>query len=520
MKAGLNKLTLALVAAGMSLNVSAANITVAYDADPVSMDPHEQLSGATLEMSHLLFDPLVRWDKAFNIQPRLATNWERIDENTTRFFLREGVKFHSGNDFSADDVVWTFERLKTSPDFKALFDSFSAVSKVDEHTVDIVTKGPYPLVLNTMTYLFPMDSKFYSGKGADGKDKGDIVKHGSSFASTQVSGTGPFTLKFRQQGVKLEYERNPAYWDKDSPGNVEQLTLVPIKEDATRVAALLAGDVDFIKPVSPNDQQRVQSAKGVELVTESGTRIITLQMNQNRFAPFKDVRVRQAINYAINQEGIVQRIMRGSGTPAAQQAPAGYAGHNPTLKPRYDVEKAKQLMAEAGYQDGFKITMIAPNNRYVNDFRIAEAVKAMLARINIDVDLKTMPVAQYWPEFDKCAADMLMVGWHSDTEDAANFSEFLTMTRNEETGRGQYNCGHYSNPELDELIENANLQTNTELRIEMLQQAEQILYDDAAFVPLHWQDLAWGARSNLDVAPVVNAMDFPYLGDLVVKEAR
>ena len=520
MKTGLNKLTLALVAAGMSLSVSAANITVAYDADPVSMDPHEQLSGATLEMSHLLFDPLVRWDKEFNVQPRLASKWERIDENTTRFFLREGVKFHSGNDFSADDVVWTFERLKKSPDFKALFDSFSAVSKVDEYTVDIVTKGPYPLVLNTMTYLFPMDSNFYSGKGENGKDKGDIVKHGSSFASTQVSGTGPFTLKSRQQGVKLEYERNPAYWDKDSPGNVEQLTLVPIKEDATRVAALLAGDVDFIKPVSPNDQNRVKSAKGVELVTESGTRIITLQMNQDRFEPFKEVRVRQAINYAINQEGIVQRIMRGAGTPAAQQTPAGYAGHNPKLKPRYDVEKAKQLMAEAGYEDGFKITMIAPNNRYVNDFRIAEAVKAMLARINIDVDLKTMPVAQYWPEFDKCAADMLMVGWHSDTEDAANFSEFLTMTRNEETGRGQYNCGHYSNPELDELIEGANLQTNTELRIEMLQQAEQILYDDAAFVPLHWQDLAWGARSNLDVAPVVNALDFPYLGDLVVNEAR
>ena len=276
--------------------------------------------------------------------------------------------------------------------------------------------------------------------------------------------------------------------------------------------------MDFIKPVSPNDHNRVKSAPGVKLITESGTRIITMQMNQDRFEPFKDVRVRQAVNYAINQEGIVDRIMRGFGTAASQQTPAAYSGHNPDLKPRYDVEKAKQLMAEAGFKDGFKITMIAPNNRYVNDFRIAEAVKAMLARINIDVDLKTMPVAQYWPEFDKCNADMLMIGWQSDTEDAANFSEFLTMTRNEETGRGQYNCGHYSNPELDELIDSANLETNTELRGTMLQQAEKILYEDAAFVPLHWQDLAWGAREQVMAEPIVNAMDFPYLGDLVVNE--
>jgi len=174
-------------------------------------------------------------------------------------------------------------------------------------------------------------------------------------------------------------------------------------------------------------------------------------------------------------------------------------------------------MKEAGYEKGFKLSMIAPNNRYVNDAQIAQAASSMLAKIGITVDLKTMPKAQYWPEFDKCAADMLMIGWHSDTEDSANFSEFLTMTRDTETGKGAYNCGHYSNPKVDSLVTKANQETDPAKRAAMLQEVEKILYNDAAFVPLHWQNLAWGAKSNLNVSPIVNALNFPYLGDLVVK---
>ena len=209
--------------------------------------------------------------------------------------------------------------------------------------------------------------------------------------------------------------------------------------------------------------------------------------------------------------------MKGTATPAGQQSPKGYAGYNPALTPRYDLKKAKALMAEAGFAGGFECTMIAPNNRYVNDEKIAEAVVGMLAKINIKVNLKTMPKAQYWDEFDAQVADIQMIGWHSDTEDSGNFSEFLIMCPNKETGYGQYNSGNYCNPEVDRLTLAAQSETDLNKRGAMLQQIEQILYDDAAFVPFHWQNHSYGAKANVDVAPIINTMNFPYFGDIVVK---
>ncbi|GHA61132.1 ABC transporter substrate-binding protein [Photobacterium aphoticum] len=516
MKTLKTQLAIAMMAVGLSFGAAAAEIKVAYDADPVSLDPHEQLSGGTLQLSHMVMDPLVRYTQKLEFEPRLASSWERVDETTYRFTLRKGVTFHSGNPMTADDVVWTFNRLKSSPDFKAIFEPYSELKKVDDYTVELISKYPYPLVLQTATYIFPMDSKFYTGKTEDGKDKAELVKHGNSYASTHISGTGPFVVTDREQGVKVEFERFDNYWDKDSKGNVDKLTLVPIKENATRVAALLSGGVDMIHPVAPNDHKRVQDAKGIDLVTLPGTRLITFQMNQKSNEALKDVRVRQAIVHAVNNDGIVKKIMKGFATTAGQQGPEGYAGYDEALVPRYDVKKAKQLMKEAGYEDGFKLTMLAPNNRYVNDAKVAQATAAMLSKIGIKVDLKTLPKAQYWPEFDLCAADMLMIGWHSDTEDSANLSEFLTMTRDAKTGKGQYNCGYYSNPKVDELVELSNKETDPAKRAQMLKDVERILYDDAAFVPLHWQSEAWGAKSNVHAAEIVNPMVMPYFGDLVV----
>ncbi|MBU1002684.1 MAG: ABC transporter substrate-binding protein [Proteobacteria bacterium] len=492
-------------------------LRLAMDADPVSLDPHVQLSGGMLQYSHMVFDPLIRWTKDMQFEPRLATEWVRIDPLTVRFTLRQGVKFHSGNPFTAKDVVWTVDRLKVSQDFKGLFEVFESAVAVDDFTVELKTKVPYPLLLNMATYIFPMDSVFYTGTDESGQPKDAIVKIGPSFALTNESGTGKYQVTAREQGVRMEFTAFSGYWDEKS-GNVDKIILTPIKEDATRVAALLSGDIDWAMPIPPQDYERLEQDAGVNLITMPGSRIITLQLNQKRRPEFANKLVRQAIVYAVNNEGIVEKIMKGKAMAAAQQAPEGYLGYVAELTPRFDLEKAKQLMKEAGYENGFTCTMIAPNNRYVNDEKIAQTCASMLAKIGITVELKTMPKAQYWDEFDAQVADIQMIGWHPDTEDSANYTEYLLMCRNAEKGLGQYNSGDYCNAEVDKLINDSNAETDVAKRTAMLQQVERILYDDAAYVPLHWQYLSWAVSPRVkNATDIVNVMDFPYFGDLIVE---
>jgi len=512
-------LTACLVMTGLlsATSASARELRMAFDAVPSTLDIQEQLSDSVLQLAHLSFDPLLRWTRDLSFEPRLATSYQRLDENTVRFKLRKGVRFHSGNIMTANDFKWTFDRLKQSQDFRRIFENFVALNVIDDYTIDLVTSGPYPLVLRAATYMFPLDSKFYTGTDADGNDKAAIVKNGTSFASANLSGTGPFKLVSEERGVKLVFERFADYWDRKSPGNVTRIVFTPIKDEQRRVAALLSGAVDFIAPVSPDYFDQIRASRDARLFTLPGTRIITFQMNQQRRPEFRDQRVRMAIVHAIDNEAIVKEIMKGFATTAAQFSPPGYAGHNPNLKPRYDLELAKKLMREAGYAKGFSITMMAPNNRYVNDGKIARAVAAMLARINIKVDLKTIPTAQYWPLFDDRAADMMMIAWRSDTEDSANFYEFLAMTPDKATGFGSYNSGNYSSDYVDSQTIKASQETDLARRARILQSIETKIFQDAAFVPLHWQSLAWAARKGVRLDPVVNPLNLPYLGDLVIE---
>ncbi|MDH3221454.1 MAG: ABC transporter substrate-binding protein [Gammaproteobacteria bacterium] len=511
-------LTACLVLVGLLVfgTAQARELKIAYESGPTTLDIHEQLSDSVLKLSHLSFDPLIRWTSELAFEPRLATAYQRLNPTTVRFTLRRGVRFHSGNTMTARDVKWTFDRLRSSADYQAIFAGFVELRIIDDYTIELVTRDPDPLLLNAATYIFPMDSKFYTGTDEAGNGKNVIIKNGDSFASTHLSGTGPYRVTSSEQGARIVFDRFADYWDQRSPGNVSRIVLTPIEDDQARVAALFAGTVDLIAPVPLADFGQIRSSSSVELITIPGTRIIGLQMNQQRRPEFRDQRVRLAMALAINNEDIVRKTMQGFATTAAQFSPSGYLGHNPKLKPRYDLALARKLMQDSGHENGFGVTMMAPNDRYINDGKIAQEVASMLSRINIRVDLLTLPETQYSPAFDDRAADIMMIGWHSDTEDSANFFEFLAMTPNPSTGMGAYNAGNYSSEYVDQMTVQSNAETDPKKRSEMLQSIEARIYQDAAFIPLHWENLAWAARKGVRIAPVVNALNLPYLGDLVI----
>ncbi len=489
---------------------------LAVASDVTSLDPHVQLSEESVAYSHWVFDPLVRWTKDMKFEPRLAEKWEQLNPTTYRVYLRKNVKFHSGNPFTAKDVVWTLDRLKKSPDYKGLFERFSGAKVIDDHTVDIITDKPYGLVVNMMTYIFPMDSKFYSGTDASGQPKDLINKTGPSFANLNASGTGPFMVAERQQDIEMTLKAFPDYWGPR--GNVGTMRITPIKNDATRVASLLSRASDMIMPVPTQDYDRLNKNSHIQLVTMTSTRVITIQMNGKRNKALADPRVREAIVRATDNVAIAKTIMRGYVQPATQQMPEQMDGYNPTLKLRYDMEKAKQLLKEAGYANGLSLTMIAPNNRYVNDEKVALAFVGMMAKLGIKVSLKTMPRTQYWDEFDAQVADLQMLGWHPDTEDAGNYTEYLLMCPNKDTGMGQYNSGNYCNKRVDELALACQSETNAAKRTAMLQEIEKIAYDEAAFVPLHFEPHGWAALQSLkNFNDVLNSMNFPYFGDLIME---
>ncbi|AOY57849.1 ABC transporter substrate-binding protein [Desulfococcus multivorans] len=484
--------------------------------DPVSLDPHAQLSAETLQYAHMVFDPLVRRTADMTFEPRLAERWERISDRAMRFYLKRGVTFHSGNPFTVEDVKWTVHRLMKSPDYNRLFKDLEDVKIIDDQTVDLVTQKPCALILNMAALIFPMDRRFYRGMDENGRYKDAVVTAGPSFAATHASGTGKYHVTMRDPGLKTVFQKFPGYWDDKSLGNIDRIILIPIKNDAARVSALRSGNVDMITPVPPQDYGRIEADENLRLIAITGSRIITLQLNQKRRPEFRNPQVRLAMNWAVNKADIVEKIMKGAATAAGQQGPKGFSGYTPRLTPRFDPAKAKALMKSAGYENGFECTMIAPNNRYVNDAKVAEAVAVMLSRINITVDLKTLPRIHYWDRFDAQTADIQMIGWHPEMEDSANYTENLLMCPDTETGYGRYNSGNYCNAKVDELILASRMETGNARRRVLLQKVEQILYDEAAFIPLHWEKVSWAGKRHLGIEPVVNLQNVAYFGDLMI----
>ncbi|MDR2051460.1 MAG: ABC transporter substrate-binding protein [Deltaproteobacteria bacterium] len=484
-------------------------LNLAVSADIISLYPYAELSGESIRYCHLVFDPLVRWNKDMKLEPRLAESWEQIDPRTMRFRLRENVVFHSGNPFTAGDVVWTVNRLKDSPAYMALFEPFASARAVDEHTVEISTHRPYGLVLNLATYIFVLDSRFYKGEG------GRSVEGRPASAGLRASGTGPFILEQWTRNAEMLLRAFTAYWGER--GNVDRIRATVIKDGARRVDSLFSGAVDMILTVPSQDYGRLLKDRRVQFAAMNSSRLILIQMNAGRRKELADPRVREAIIRATDNEALVNTIMRGYPVAATQQIPPHMDGYNPDLPPRYNLGRARQLLSEAGYANGFSLTMLSPDDRYVNDEKISRAFVNMLAKINIRVELTTLPTERFFEEFDAKSADLQLIGWHPDTEDAANFSEYLLMCPDADTGYGIYNSGNYCNKRLDELTLACQTETDHARRNAMLREIEKIAYDDAAFIPLYFEHYAWAAGMKLkNFREILIPANIPYLGDLIL----
>jgi peptide/nickel transport system substrate-binding protein len=485
-------------------NAWAQELRIGVGAEASSIDPLYHNLDPNNQIAKHLFDRLIDQDEKQKLQPMLATSWKTVDDSTWEFKLREGVKFHDGSPFTAEDVVFSIQRAEKVPNSPSAFTIYTKAAKelqiVDPLTVRIKTEGPYPLLPNDLSNI-----AIQSKKAAEGKSTEDFNK------GTAAIGTGPFKFVEFVPGDRLVLERNDAYWGEKPTWT--KVTIRPITSSATRVAALLSGDLDFIDNVPPADIKRLKGNSDVAISQSVSNRIIYLHIDTNRDKtpmvtdkqgspleknPLKDLRVRQAISKAINRQAIVDRVLEGVGLPAAQLLPEGFFGVSPNLKvEKYDPEGAKKLLAEAGYKDGFALTLHGPNNRYINDKDIVQAIAPMLTRIGIETKVETMPSNIFFSRGSKLEFSLMLVGWGSGTGEASSPLKSLLATFDAKTGMGPSNRGRYSNPKLDAALNEA-LRTNDDPKREkLLQQATEIGINDLGIIPLHYEVSTWASKKGL-----------------------
>ncbi len=490
-----------------TLPATAEEFTWAVTTDPQTMDPHAVNSAPVLGFLNNVYEGLVRRGKTMAVEPALATSWEPIGEGEGwRFILREGVTFQDGAAFNADDVIFSYERASNeASDTRSWFAPVSEVVKVDDYTVDIFTAAPNPIFPGSIANWMIMDSGWAEANNAALPDK-----ETGNYATLNANGTGAFKVTAREPGLRTVLEPFDGWWG-DAEHNLTRAELTPIQNPATALAALLSGDVDFINPVPIQDVARLQSNPDVTVVQGIEARVIMLGFPHEAEAlkysadidganPFTDVRVRQAISPAINVPAILMTIMRGNAEPANQLVSPAMNGYSEGVGGYdYDPDKARALLAEAGYPDGFSFGLKCSNNRYLNDEAVCQAITGMLAQVGIKATLDAMPVQNYWPELRADNFDMYLLGWSPGTFDAEHPIRFLASTPNEEKKLGSWNFGGYSNARVDELLPSIQSTIDAGARQAMLDEVAQILVDEAAYVPLYVQPLVWGARSNVDV---------------------
>ena len=499
---------------------SAQTVRIANQGDALSMDPHSLNETLQLSVTGNVYEPLVGRNKDLSLTPMLATSWKQTSPTVWRFELRKGVQFHDGTPFTADDVVFSLARTQVEgSDMKSYTNDFKEVRKIDSHTVEIETKTPFPILPDVLSLVYIMSKKWCETNQATVPvDRRKGVENTASF---KANGTGPFRVRERQPNVRTVFTRNGSYWGKIE-GNVTEVVFTPIGNDATRVAALLSGEVDVMEPVPVQDIDRVNSSANTRAVTGPELRTIFLGMDQKRDEllysnvkgknPFKDKRVRQAFYQAIDIKGIKKTVMRGASNPSAQLVGPGINGFQPAMKRLpYDVEAAKKLMAEAGYPNGFEVSMNCPNDRYVNDGRICQTVAANLSRINVKINLQAETKGTYFPKVLRRDTSFYMLGWTPATYDAHNAMNAI-MRCVDDKGAGQFNLGAYCNPKVDELTLKVQAETDKDKRNAYIKEAFDLHAADVGHIPLHQQALAWGVNKKVKLVQLAdNFMYFKWI---------
>ncbi|MCH9779954.1 MAG: ABC transporter substrate-binding protein [Alphaproteobacteria bacterium] len=514
-------LALGLAGAGVD-SASARTLNWARAGDSLTLDPHAQNEGPTHALAHQIYEPLLLRDTAGEVIPALATSWGPTDDPTIwEFKLRKGVTFHNGNPFTADDVVFSFDRARhANSDMKGLLTSVGKVSKVDDHTVHIQTfaagghggddavgePAANPLLPVNLTNLFIMDKEWAEANNAQVPQ--NFADSERTFSSNNTNGTGAYVLVSREADVKTVLKSNPDYWGiGEYPLEVTEIVYTPIKSAPTRVAALLSGEAHFIQDVPVQDLRRVGAADGLRIETGPQNRVIFFGMNQGKADlatdnvqgknPFADRRVRQAVLMTIDREAIKRVVMRNQSIPAGVIAPPFVNGwtHRLDRFPSPDNAKAKQLLSDAGYPNGFEITLNCPNDRYINDEAICQAAVGMLARIGITVSLDSRPKAQHFPLIGKLESEFYMLGWGVPTFDSEYVFNFLVHTKGEKFGT--WNGTGYSNAAVDRLIEGLATETNITKRDANIAKIWAQVQRDILYVPIHHQVLNWGMDDSI-----------------------
>lgn len=500
---------LMMTATAVTLVASAASaetLRYATARDVYGLDPHATTDSFTNIFTHHLYEPLVRYDAAMKVEPALATGWEVIDPTRVRFTLREGVTFQGGEAFGADDVQVSLMRaVDPKSPLKGNLPGLKAVEIVDDLTVDLILEGPTPLLNNYLTNIFIMDKGWLEANNSVAPI--DASQGEEGFTTNNANGTGPFKLESRRPDALNVMVVNEGWWDTPQH-NLTRIEHTPIGSDSTRVAALLSGEIDLIEPAPLQDANRIESSDGVRMLQNPGLRSIMMGINMGDSLidgnvegnPLKDLRVRQAMYHAINMELIRDRIMRGKSRVTGSLIAPAVTGYTEEMDERlpYDPEKAKTLLAEAGYPDGFAFNLNCPNDRYVNDEGICQAMAAMLAQAGFEPRLVTEPRQMHFQKVDNRQVDVFMLGW-ATLPMLDGFSVLSAMLATPGGEYGTFTPAGFSNPKVDELTQAIAIETDEEKRQAMMVEALMLAKADIAWLPLHQQPLSWASRDTVDL---------------------